>query len=214
MGKFNISNKIRFYTTAVLLLLIGCVGFGYYQFSSSCLPGTDLIRFHVIANSDSPYDQQLKLKVRDAVIGYLAADLAEEHDPQRAQEIIKEKIPEIQAVSRTVLAGAADYDAQVQLGEYPFPTRNYGEFVLPAGNYEALRIVLGDGAGKNWWCVLFPPLCFVDVTGNIAQTPVTATAGTDSVAASGGYLTVKLKTVEMFHPDENLAIVTSGPVRQ
>ncbi len=207
------NKKIHFYAMTALLLLIGCVGFGYYQLNESKLPGEHLIRFHVIANSDSPYDQQLKLKVRDAVIDYLAADLELEQDADQARKMIASKIPEIEAVAKNVLAGAVDYDVHAELGHFNFPTKSYGEFVLPAGNYEALRIRLGEAKGKNWWCVLFPPLCFVDITGNIAQAPAENGLTEGEVAATGGYLTVKMKAVEVFRPnDDDLAVITSGPV--
>ena len=84
---------------------------------------------------------------------------------EQTKSVISEKMPEITNIAReTVLANGYDYEVETALGMYPFPTRAYGDIILPAGNYQALKVIIGDGSGSNWWCVLFPPLCFVDVT--------------------------------------------------
>ena len=111
-----------------------------------------LIRFHVIANSDSEEDQNLKLKVRDAIINYLQPKLLE-----------SESIEESELISKNIiLENGYDYDVKVGIDYSKFPTKQYSNVVLPAGEYKALRIIIGEGKGKNWWCVMFPPLCFVD----------------------------------------------------
>lgn len=124
-----------------------------------------LIRFHVIANSDSEDDQNLKLKVRDAVIKKMNSKFIGITDLKESEKIIKENIPEIQKIAQdTIYANGKNYGVKVMYGRFNFPTKYYDTITLPAGNYKALRIVIGKGEGKNWWCVMFPPLCFVDIT--------------------------------------------------
>ena len=125
----------------------------------------DLIRLHVLANSDSPSDQQLKLNVRDAVIAYLAPYLEHAATKTVARQIVLEhKDKLIDIAKQTIVKNGADYPVDIQIGMFDFPIKSYGTLVLPAGNYEAVRILIGRAEGKNWWCVLFPPLCFVDIT--------------------------------------------------
>lgn len=126
---------------------------------------SNLIRLHVIANSDSPEDQSLKRDVRDAILAYVRNELKGSDNVENSREIIKNKITEIADTARKVIAEKGrSYGVRTIFGEYPFPTKVYGDIVLPAGEYQALRVIIGDGRGANWWCVLFPPLCFVDVT--------------------------------------------------
>ncbi len=123
------------------------------------------VRFHVIANSDSVEDQALKLKVRDRIIEQTKPLFEQSENIKQTKQKINENIMLIEAMAQEeVVKSGADYKVTVFFGNYPFPTKKYGDVTLPAGNYEALRIVIGEGAGKNWWCVLFPPLCFVDAT--------------------------------------------------
>ena len=137
----------------------------------------DLIRLHVLANSDHPDDQTVKLKVRDAVIEYLTPHLAGAIDSSDARRIVSEQEEALEAVVRdTVAEAGADYPVRLDTGRFEFPIRAYGGLVLPAGRYEAVRILLGEAEGKNWWCVLFPPLCFVSGTQTTAVTPQLAAA--------------------------------------
>lgn len=125
----------------------------------------NLIRLHIIANSDSPDDQTLKRDVRDAVLSYVQSEIKSSKDIEQTISIIKSKLNGITAVAKeTILNHGRNYSTRTTLGNYPFPTKAYGDITLPAGSYQALRIVIGKGEGANWWCVLFPPLCFVDVT--------------------------------------------------
>jgi stage II sporulation protein R len=125
----------------------------------------NLVRLHVIANSDSPEDQQLKRDVRDAILAYMHGELENSENIQETKAIVSDRLDEITNIAeKTIAEKGKAYSVKAMLGSYPFPTKSYGDIVLPAGNYQALRVVIGDGAGANWWCVLFPPLCFVDVT--------------------------------------------------
>ncbi|WP_153972846.1 stage II sporulation protein R [Romboutsia faecis] len=122
-----------------------------------------LIRFHVIANSDTEEDQELKLKVRDKVISYLQPKLENSSSIEESEKIITNEYDNLQEISReTILDNGYDYDVKVGIEYSNFPTKQYSNVVLPAGEYKALKVVIGEGKGKNWWCVMFPPLCFVD----------------------------------------------------
>lgn len=127
-----------------------------------------LIRFHVIANSDSDKDQKLKLKVRDEVISYLQPKLENSNSIEESEKIIKNEYKTLENISKKVISkNGYNYIVKVGLEYSNFPAKQYSSVVLPAGKYKALRIIIGEGKGKNWWCVMFPPLCFVDVTSGI-----------------------------------------------
>lgn len=122
-----------------------------------------LIRFHVIANSDYEYDQDLKLKVRDNIISYLKPKLEKSQSISQSEEIIKSEYENLYKISRqTIKENGYDYDVSVGIEYSNFPTKQYSNVVLPAGEYKALKVIIGEGNGRNWWCVMFPPLCFVD----------------------------------------------------
>lgn len=123
-----------------------------------------LIRLHVIANSDSPSDQALKLYVRDMVIAKISSRLTGAKDKDAAKSIIMESIDEIEDAAKDAIASRGySYPVRVALEEASFPTKSYGPLTLPAGTYDALNIKIGEAQGKNWWCVMFPPLCFIDI---------------------------------------------------
>ena len=131
--------------------------------------GKNLLRLHVLANSDSPIDQQLKLKVRDAIIAYLAPYLNHTTEKAVAKKVVLEQQANlIQIAEQTLRKNGATYPVSIEVGIFDFPIKSYGNLVLPAGKYEAVRILIGNAEGKNWWCVLFPPLCFVDITNGTA----------------------------------------------
>jgi stage II sporulation protein R len=123
-----------------------------------------LIRFHVIANSDSEQDQALKRAVRDAILKEVSPQLAVSKSLAESRQILKKIRPQMEEIARLVIkAWGKDYSVHTEYGHFGFPTKSYGTLVLPAGEYEALRVVIGEGQGSNWWCVLFPPLCFIDI---------------------------------------------------
>ncbi|GGF95799.1 hypothetical protein GCM10010913_16760 [Paenibacillus aceti] len=151
---------------SIVILLMSWEGQKVDTAAAEGLIPQESIRLRILANSDGVGDQAIKRKVRDAVVGQMNGWVSELEDPQSlemAREIIQSRLGEIGAqVKQTLSENGKDYSYQVELGNVPFPTKMYGGEVYPAGNYEALRITLGEGKGKNWWCVLFPPLCFVD----------------------------------------------------
>jgi len=130
---------------------------------------SDAIRLRILANSDSEEDQALKRKVRDAVNAEITNWVADLTSKQAAKKLLKEKQPEIQKIAeKVVMEENSDQAVKVKFGKVDFPTKLYGEFLYPAGEYEAILITLGAGEGANWWCVLFPPLCFLDFSNSVA----------------------------------------------
>ncbi len=124
-----------------------------------------LIRFHVIANSDSEKDQNLKLKVRDKVLEYVQPLLKDSKNIEESREILNRENEKVLEIAREVIKeNGYDYSVESTLDKENFPVKTYGNITLPQGKYEAYRIIIGTGEGQNWWCVMFPPICFVDIT--------------------------------------------------
>ena len=121
----------------------------------------EVIRFHVLAHSDSKEDQELKQKVRDGVLDYVRTLLSESDNKESAKIILEENFEPIRSVAKNILlANNCHYDVRVTLEETQFPEKTYDNYTFPAGNYDALRVFIGDAKGQNWWCVLFPSLCY------------------------------------------------------
>ena len=124
-----------------------------------------IIRFHVLANSDSDEDQALKLKVKENVVKYITPLLENSEDINETREILSKIRQEIINIAEeTIKNEGYEYDVTAKITYCYFPTKAYGDVVLPPGEYEAFEIEIGEARGKNWWCILYPPLCFVDVT--------------------------------------------------
>lgn len=129
----------------------------------------EIIRFHIRANSDKEEDQGLKLKIRDEILKEMKEKFKDTASLDESREIIKANMEEMKSITENVIKREGeDYSVEVTLGQDNFPTRKYGNLVFPAGDYETLLITLGEGKGQNWWCVMFPPLCFVDITHSVA----------------------------------------------
>ncbi|MGL5087459.1 MAG: stage II sporulation protein R [Clostridium sp.] len=125
----------------------------------------EIIRFHVLANSDTEEDQGLKLKVRDEVINRMAKKLSGCNNIDEAREILYSSTEEVKAIASDVIKkNGYNYSVTIELARENFPDKMYGDTLFPQGNYEAFRILIGEASGQNWWCVMFPPLCFVDET--------------------------------------------------
>lgn len=124
-----------------------------------------LIRFHVIANSDSDEDQRLKNLVRDKLIEELEPKLRYSESIDQSRQIILDNINKIQEITREEITKAGkDYSVKASLSRSIFPAKAYGAIVLPGGDYQALKVEIGSASGQNWWCVMFPPLCFIDIS--------------------------------------------------
>ncbi|UIO42160.1 stage II sporulation protein R [Brevibacillus brevis] len=123
------------------------------------------VRLRIIANSDSVQDQWLKREVRDAIVAQMNTWADDIETLEEAEQMIHTQLPVLQqVVDKTVKERGFSYKAVVDFGEVPFPTKLYGSYVYPAGNYRAVRVQIGEAKGQNWWCVLFPPLCFIDMS--------------------------------------------------
>ncbi|MDQ0200879.1 stage II sporulation protein R [Neobacillus ginsengisoli] len=132
------------------------------------IPG-DAIRLRILANSDTGSDQALKRQVRDAVNAKISLWVKDLTSLNKAKTVIKSKLPEIQAIAETTVRDrGSNQKVNVKFGKVQFPTKLYGEFLYPAGDYQAILITLGKGEGANWWCVLYPPLCFLDFSNGVA----------------------------------------------
>ncbi|MDD4315600.1 MAG: stage II sporulation protein R [Clostridia bacterium] len=149
------------YKLIVLLLLVSAAACFFTLYEPP--PEKEYIRIHIRANSNSEADQSVKHIVKEKVIAYLTPLLAETESKEEAQGVITDCLGEITArASRALNADGAPYGASAKLCREEFPARAYGDLVLEKGVYDALIITLGEGQGDNWWCVAFPPLCFVE----------------------------------------------------
>lgn len=127
-----------------------------------------IFRLHVIANSDTKEDQTLKYQVRDNLIEYMNTISKDAKSKEEVMVIAKEHEKDfLRIAENTIEQKGFSYPVKVSIGNFEFPTKSYGDMSLPAGNYDALRIEIGEAKGQNWWCVMFPPLCFVDVSSGI-----------------------------------------------
>lgn len=127
-----------------------------------------VFRLHVIANSDSKEDQNLKYIVRDKLLQYMNSYLSNTSTKEDAIKIANEHLEEFKQVAiNTIKEQGYSYNVNIKIGNFEFPTKTYGDISLPAGFYDALRVEIGESKGQNWWCVMFPPLCFVDVTSGV-----------------------------------------------
>ncbi|MEK4882719.1 MULTISPECIES: stage II sporulation protein R [Paenibacillus] len=155
------------------------------------------IRLRILANSDGAQDQLVKRQIRDKIVEQMNQWVSALEDPQsleQARALIRNHLPELNALVGSELEKRGiEYSYKVELGVVPFPTKLYGGTVYPAGEYEAVRVTLGAGKGQNWWCVLFPPLCFIDAGSGDAAAPA-ADKGTKTVSAAGADNSANVKS--------------------
>ena len=149
-------SRIKIWELSLLLALCFSLCLGTWAQAKQTTLSSELVRLHVIAVSDDDYEQVLKLRVRDEVLAYISPKLDGVKSAHDAQRIIAAELDGIRAAAGTAAEGRS---VQVTLSEEYYPTRNYEKFSLPAGRYQSLRVILGEGKGHNWWCVVFPPLC-------------------------------------------------------
>lgn len=124
----------------------------------------EIIRFHIKANSDKEEDQALKLKIRDQILKDVGIQFENSISIEDTRRIVEKNMENIKHIAENVIQKEGkDFPVDVSLGKRNFPTRKYGEVTFPAGEYETLQVTIGEGQGKNWWCVMFPPLCFIDI---------------------------------------------------
>lgn len=129
-----------------------------------------VFRLHVLANSDSAEDQALKLKVRDSLLNYMNDICSNCTTKEEAISLANENKKKFQQIAeQTISENGYNYPVKINIDNFYFPTKNYGDITLPAGFYDALRVEIGEAKGKNWWCVMFPSLCFIDVSSGIVD---------------------------------------------
>ena len=185
---------------ALLIALLVSFAWGTWADRTQQQLSDKVLRLHVLANSDSEADQALKRKVRDSVLETASAILADCPDRETAEQRLSAALPEIEDAARArIAAEGGKQTVTAELRPTVFPTREYEDFTLPAGEYLALRVVLGEGEGHNWWCVVFPPLC-AETTSSLSQTAMAAGLTEEEVALiteSDGYQ-LKFKAVELW----------------
>lgn len=158
----------RIFVILILLSLFILISAISYVDAVSNNIADSVFRLHVIANSDSKEDQELKLKVRDELLSYMNIISEDSASKQEAMQIANEHKEEFTQIAEKVIKeNGYNYTVNVQVGKADFPTKYYGDITLPAGTYDALKVQIGEAKGQNWWCVMFPPLCFVDVSTGI-----------------------------------------------
>ncbi len=163
------SKKLKNALILIILLFfyIGISAISYATTVSSDISDS-VFRLHVLANSDSEEDQNLKYKVRDALIAYLEDIAKDTSSKEEVMQLVTNHLQDFETIAKqTITENGYSYDVTVEVGNFDFPTKNYGDISLPAGYYDALRVKIGEAKGQNWWCVMFPPLCFVNVTSGI-----------------------------------------------
>lgn len=155
----------------LLVLMLLCVVSVFLPVHGETAVYDTVVRLHVLANSDSEDDQALKLKVRDAVLTVTSPLIEGCRDRQTAEEILDGARPEIIAAAEAVIREEGyDYPVTIAFCEEKYPEKNYGDFTFPAGTYLSMRVLIGEGGGQNWWCVLFPPLCLSAATKSKTET--------------------------------------------
>ena len=196
-----------------LLLLIVSVSFlllsaySYVNAVSNNLADS-VFRLHVIANSDSEEDQNLKYKVRDSLIEYMNTLTNDMNTKDEVIQIAKEHIQDFKNIAQNVVKeNGYDYEVNIEIGNFSFPTKTYGDISFPAGFYDALKVEIGKAEGQNWWCLMFPPLCFVDVTSGVvpeeSKENLEENLGDEeysiiSDTEENGFTSIKFKIIEFF----------------
>lgn len=154
----------KIYKTCMILVVGVLLLGGAYQYRSRSLQqdiAKRILRFHVIANSDTKEDQALKLKIRDSIGSYLHQELKDVDSLEECIAVVNDNLAQIEDCARTVMEQEGyDYPVKAMVARVDFPVKTYGMYTFPKGNYQALEVIIGEGKGKNWWCVMYPNLCF------------------------------------------------------
>ena len=193
--------KLKCWELALLLGVLVTLCTGAWLNQEQAELAGQVIRLHVIANSDSQEDQALKLEVRDRILERAQELYPPKATLEQARTVLEESLPELSQIGQqTVEEAGYSYPVTAQLTECWFPTKEYEEFALPAGTYTALRIVIGEGEGQNWWCVAFPPLCLGAASQSVEEATQAGYFDADQTALitgeSEGYV-LKFKGMEL-----------------
>ena len=186
-------NKLKNWELALLLALCVSLCVCTWAEGRQQVISGGLVRLHVIAASDDDAEQALKLRVRDGVLEYLSPKLDEVSDSDEAQQIIKSELPNIKKAAEKSAEGR---EIQVCLSEEYYPTREYESFSLPAGRYQSLRVIIGEGEGHNWWCIVFPPVCLSAVQSEQVEEAMSV-EDYALITRQGGY-ELRFRTVELW----------------
>ncbi|NLM74974.1 MAG: stage II sporulation protein R [Clostridiaceae bacterium] len=163
MMRFNININKKFLSSAAKLFVAVLVLCVIYSGVTQKQIADSVVRLHIVANSNTLEDQDLKLKVRDGILEYVKEKYPEGATREQTVQYLKDNLSELEEVaSRIIKENGKDHKVEAKYGVFSFPTKEYENITLPAGMYEAVRIELGEAEGENWWCVMFPPLCVAD----------------------------------------------------
>lgn len=195
------NRKFAILELSLALGLAAALIWGAWSLRSQRQLADRVVRLHVLANSDSKSDQALKLKVRDVILKRAEEILKSSHNRKDAERKLRAALPELQrAAQKKIASEGYSYAVHTELRDTSFPTRKYENFTLPAGNYLALRVLIGSGQGHNWWCVVFPPLC-TQTTTDLSQTAMAAGLSEDDVklmTEENGRYVLKFKSIELW----------------
>lgn len=194
------STRLRLWEAALFLAFGLTLTIGVWACASESALADQVLRFHVIANSDSDSDQARKLLVRDVVLAQAAQLLDGVSDRRDAEAALTPHLDELAQAGEDALARTGTPDrVRVTLADQWFPTKEYDGFSLPAGQYRALRVTIGEGKGRNWWCVVFPPLCLASVSEQSVESAAEGVLSEDQIALitgqDGGYV-LKFRLIE------------------
>lgn len=199
--------KKRMIEISVCIALVISVLFSVAEFDNNCRDiRKDVLRLHILANSDNVEDQQVKLAVRDALLNCGNELFSGKTNIKSVEKILNEEQNELTDVADKVLRdNGFEYKAKIYLTNEYFTTRTYGDYTLPAGNYLALKVVLGKGEGHNWWCVMFPPLCLPAATDE-KNIDVYFDTKSKSVIKSNPEYEIRFKFIEFIEKIKNKVI--------
>ena len=200
----NKQNQLKYSEIALMAFLAITLLWGVWSLQQQDALERKMIRLHVIANSDTAEDQALKLQVRDEVLAQATDILEQSHDMAGAEVLLRQALPQLEQLAQKKIAEEGHhYSVSARLEQTEFPTKEYDGFSLPAGEYLALRVVIGEGAGQNWWCVVFPPLCTAAAT-DLEETAIATGLGEEDLSLiteeNRGYV-LKFRSLELW---ENL----------
>lgn len=199
------NKSLRAWEIAALMALSLALCAGTWAQTRQQTISSALVRLHVIADSDAAEEQEIKLEVRDAVLAYLTPVLEEAESQQQARQIIRDNL---EGIAQAAGSAARGRQVSVTLSRESYPTREYEGFTLPAGRYESLRVILGQGQGKNWWCVVFPPLCLSATESEKVQDVLNG-EDLSIVTEEEGYV-LRFRLVELWGEFLNAVLNTAG----
>lgn len=181
------THRLYRWEAALLMAFAILLTIGMWASVTQSALADEVLRLHVVANSDSDADQAVKLQVRDAILSAATPYLDGVQGQQQAQQALEPHLEELAQAGAQVLREAGmDYPITVSIQDVWFPTREYTDFALPAGTYRSLHVILGDGVGHNWWCVVYPPLCVGSVSEESVETSASGVLSEDQISLISG----------------------------